>query len=195
MVQVPHFKCALVWRDYFGVGLVDVHAFLHALGKNGFLVAEDDGANACESGLDGVYPCLDFFGIRVEGLVHQRAWADNRHIAKEDVENLRQLVDLRLSEDAPHRQDAGVAMRGVESTSHVGAVAEHRGELQDLEMLVLVADAVLSIENVMLASAFEDDHHRDEERRQDKYRQSRKQDVKEALDGFVHRSEFECLRV
>ena len=74
----------------------------------------------------------------------------------------------------------------MESASHVRAVQEHRCELQNLEVPVFVAYAVLSVEYVMLAGAFQDDHHRDEQRRQDYDRDAGKEYVEEALEELVH---------
>ena len=63
-------------------------------------------------------------------------------------------------------------MRRVQPASHVGAIAQHRRELQNLEVLVLVADTILSVEDVMLTCAVEDYHHRHQQRRQDEYREA-----------------------
>ena len=70
--------------------------------------------------------------------------------------------------------------------SHVGAVEEHGRELQYLEVFVSVAYAVLSVEDVVLAGAFQDEHHGDEQRGQDYYGDTREEDIQKAFEVFVH---------
>ena len=53
-------------------------------------------------------------------------------------------------------------------------------------MLVLVANAILSVEDVMLARALENDHHRHQQGREDDDCNAREKDVEEALYEFIH---------
>ena len=81
-------------------------------------------------------------------------------------------------------------MRRVKSASHVGAIAQHRRELQNLEVLVLVADTILSVEYIMLASAFENNHHWHQQWRQHDDGNAGEDDVKEAFEEFIHSEIF-----
>ena len=77
-------------------------------------------------------------------------------------------------------------MRGVESASHIGTIAEHRRELQYLEVLVLVADTILPVEYIMLPGTLQDNHHRHQQGREDDDCNAREKDVEETLEECVH---------
>ena len=186
VLLIPHLKRTLVGRDYLGVGLVYRHALLNAIRQDRLLVAEDYGAYAGKSWLYVVDLRLYLVRVWREGLVHERTRADDGHVAKEDVEYLRKLVYLSLPEEASERQDSRIALGRVQAASHVGAVQEHGREFQDLEVPVSVAYSVLSIEDVMLARALENYHHRHQQWRQDYDCNSREDDVEEALEELVH---------
>lgn len=177
MILIPHLKRAFVGRNNLGIGLINVHALLHTFGKQCLFVSEDNRSNAGETWLNVVYVCLHLVGVWRECLVYQRTRPDNGHISEEDVEELRQFVDLRFAQETSERQNARVAMRRVKSASHVGTVEEHGRKLQNLEVLISIANAVLSVEDVMLARAFENYHHRHQQWRQDYDSNTRKDDV------------------
>ena len=80
-------------------------------------------------------------------------------------------------------------MRRVQPASHVGAIAQHRRELQNLEVLVLVADTILSVEYIMLACTFENNHHRHQQWRQHYDCETREEYIEEALEEFIHGGE------
>ena len=185
---VPHLQRALVGRDDLGVCLVKVHALRGAFRKQGFLVAEHHRADAGEARLHVVDLLLDPVRVRRKCLAHKRTRPDDRHVAKEDVEDLRQLVDLRLAQEPSKRQHARIAVRRVQTACHVRRVAEHRRELEDLEVAILVADPVLSVEDVVLARALEDDHHGDQERTQHEDGEPAQHDRKESLHVPIHTS-------
>ena len=157
MVEVVHLKRALVWRDLLSVAVVGRK---FRLGDDRFLIAEHDATEAREARTHRVDARLHVVGVGGEGLVHKRTRSHDAHVAEEDVEYLGYFVDLRLAKELPERQHARVAGRGVESAHHVRAVSEHGGELPDLKMTVVVADAGLAVEDVMFARALQHDHHR-----------------------------------
>ena len=74
----------------------------------------------------------------------------------------------------------------MQATCHIRAVEQHGRKLQDLEVLVLVANAILSVEDVMLARALENDHHRHQQGREDDDCNAREKDVEETLEECVH---------
>ena len=160
MVEVIHLKRALVRRDFLGVAVVGGK---FRLGDDRFLVAEHDTAEAREARTHRVDARLHVVWVGGEGLVDERTRSHDAHVTEKDVENLGNLVDLRLTEELPERQHARVACSRVETARHVRTVPEHRGELPDLEMTVMVADAGLAVEDVMFARALQHDHHRHEQ--------------------------------
>ena len=161
MVEVVHLECALVRRDFLGVTVVGGK---FRLGDDAFLVAEHDTAEAREARTHRIDARLHVVGVGGEGFVHKRTRSHDTHVAEEDVEYLGDFVDFRLAEELPERQYTRITRRGVESARHVRAVQKHSGELPDLEMPVIVADAVLAVEDVMFARALQHDHHRYEQR-------------------------------
>ena len=186
VILIPHLKRTLVGGDDLGIGVINRHALLHALRQQGFFVAEDYGTDAGQTRLDVVNLGLNLVAVWCECLVHQWTWTDDGHVAKEDVEYLRELVYLRLSEEASERQDARIAFGRVQSARHVRAITKHGRKLQNLEVLISVADAILSVEYIMLACAFEDNHNWYQQWRQDDNCDAGEDDIEEALEEFVH---------
>ena len=189
MLLIPHFKGAFVRRHDLRVCIVHVHALLHAFRKQCLFISEDNRADSGKTRLHVVDVGLYLVGVWRECLVHQRARPDNGHVAEKDVEELRKLVDLRFAQETSERQNARIAMRRVKPAGHVGTIAQHRRKLQNLEVSVLVADAVLSVEDIMLASAFENNHHRYQQWRQHYDGNAGKNYVEEAFEEFIHSGE------
>lgn len=181
MILIPKFKRALVGRNGLRVKFVHVAALRFLRGKKAFLATEDDRADARKAWLRVVDARFHFVRIRREGLVDEGTRADYGHVAEEDAEELRELVDLRLAEEVAHRQDARILLHRVEAARHVRRVAEHRRKLPDFEVAVLVADARLAVEDVVLAGALKADHNRDEKRRKDEDGEARGEDVERAF--------------
>lgn len=161
---VPHFEGTLVGGD---VGFVKFIRFHSGFGDEFFLVAEDDGADAGDAGLLFVYFITDIFGVSVEDTVDEGAGADDAHFAGKNVEDLRQLVDLGLAEEAAQGHQTGVVAQGNIAGADIRAVLEHGGELPDKKMLVFVADALLPVPHFPFAGepqqGDEDDEYRGDE--------------------------------
>src|SRR5690606_6782408 len=66
-----------------------------------------------------------------------RARADDRHVAAEDVPELRQLVDAGLAHEAADAGDAGVVLRGELGSGGFG-IGPHGAELVDAEELAVL---------------------------------------------------------
>ena len=72
------------------------------------------------------------------------AGADQAHVAAEDVEELRQLVDALGADEGTDAGDAGVSFGGPAGTGGLG-IDPHAAELQQREDLAVQADALLAI--------------------------------------------------
>ena len=107
----------------------------------------------------------------------RRARADDRHLAAEDVHEVRQLVERRAPQDLPDARDAGVAgIDGHPGADVLGAV-DHRAELQDVELAAVEADAALAVDRMPARLQADRDHRRDQQRRGDRQRDGSDDDV------------------
>jgi hypothetical protein len=72
-----------------------------------------------------------------------RARADQRHVALDDVDELRQLVDVPFAQGSPETRDARIVAPRL--LHHVAVVQRHHGaELDDAEFLLVEAVAPLA---------------------------------------------------
>jgi len=71
------------------------------------------------------------------------AWADEAHIAAEDVEELRELVDFGLAKPKTERRDARIASGG-EQCTFAGGSRAHAAKFQNVERLFEAASAELT---------------------------------------------------
>ena len=110
---------------------------------------------------------LEVVGLEVLGLVRDaRARADERHVAAQDVDQLRQLVEARLAEPAADARDRVAAVELVErrcasgrggrapstrsmyvAVRRVVGVDPHRPELQRRELALVLAEPRLPEED------------------------------------------------
>ena len=125
-------------------------------------------------------------GIWRERLIHKRTRTDNRHVAEEDIEKLRQFIDFRLAQKTAKRKNSRIAMRRMQTSRHVRRIQEHRRELPDFEVSVIPPDTRLSVENIMFTCAFECDHNRNQKRRQYQNRNARKDDVEKPFKKRIY---------
>ena len=114
------------------------------------------------------------------------ARADDRHVAPEDVPELRQLVEVRPPEEAAERRHARVVLARPDRAGLALGVVQHRAELDDRERLAVEAHALLPVEHrarrdVSRTSA-RDEPERD---RQHEQRRAGDHDVDDALDDGV----------
>ncbi|PAV93059.1 hypothetical protein WR25_03668 [Diploscapter pachys] len=114
------------------------------------------------------------------------ARADEAHLALQHRPGLRQFVDPHLADDAADAGDAGIVLlRPDRVTRHLG-ILTHRAQLQNVEALVVQADAALAVEGGALR--FEADRHRgqqDDRQREGEQHQTG-DDVEGALEGARH---------
>lgn len=111
-------------------------------------VALPDGRPPRDARLYGVAEGVEGNVTRVLGCQWDslRAGADPAHLALENVEDLRQLIDPVLADDAPHARDPAVAAGRETWTRPVGTHV-HGAKLEALEMSPAVANAHLSVEH------------------------------------------------
>src|SRR5829696_1217251 len=68
---------------------------------------------------------------------------DQRHVAPDHVQKLRKLIDAELAEDATDRGHARIILGRRRTSADVRLVSEHRPELEDVDHLIVEADAGL----------------------------------------------------
>src|SRR5207245_3766549 len=85
--------------------------------------------------------------VALDLVAQRRPRADQRHLAAQDVPELRQLVEGEPAQHAPDSRDARLAaVRGVAGAFPLRPDA-HRAQLQELEVDAVLADAHLAIED------------------------------------------------
>ena len=138
-----------------------------------------------------VRPGAQVGAARLPGLVerrvlgeHERPRADQGHVALEDVEQLRRLVEREAADEAADARDAIVVRalddRAVLADEH-GRVDLHRTELVELEEAPAAPGALLGEEDGALGVQPDRDRDRDQQRRQQQQRDRRADDVQPAL--------------
>ena len=89
----------------------------------------------------------DLLVQRADELGPLRAGPDNRHLALEDVEELRQLVEADRADDAAHRRDARVVFLRPDGAGADFGIGAHGAEFVDREQRAIQADARLAVEH------------------------------------------------
>src|SRR3546814_1857922 len=74
-----------------------------------------------------------------------RTRSDDAEVAPQDVDHLRELVEVGLSQQPPNRSDARIELRGP-LVDKVARSWRHRAELEDCEYRTTLAYPVLPIE-------------------------------------------------
>jgi hypothetical protein len=72
-----------------------------------------------------------------------RAWPDDRHLAAQHVQNLRQFVDARFAYDGTYTGDPVVVARSRSLAARIKPFLAHRTELEHVEELVAAAHTSL----------------------------------------------------
>src|SRR5881275_2289653 len=85
--------------------------------------------------------------VLLDLVAQRRTRADDRHVAADDVPELRQLVEAQPSEDTPALRDARVAAVDGEPGSLLLGADHHGAQLQELEVGAASADADLLVED------------------------------------------------
>src|SRR4051794_16350328 len=123
---------------------------------------------------------------------HKRARPDEAHLAGQDVEELRDLVERKAPQQSSHGGDAGIVGDLEEPVTRlvaleqlrlhrVGAV-DHRAELEDPERLGLAADPRLAEEHGTARAELDRDRRRRDERRHGEQTDRGADDVERPLD-------------
>src|SRR5439155_9542155 len=121
----------------------------------------------------------------------KRPWADERHLAPEDVEDLRHLVELEAAQKATDRRNARIVLdleeraRGLvvslERALALGCVGVHRPELHHSERVLSEADAPVAIEHRAARAELDRTGDRKPERRAGDDDEARYDEVEAAL--------------
>ena len=159
----PDFKFAFVGSDD---GVVEVVAVAVYLIEDGFFVAEDDRGDAGEAWGDFVDFALN--RVRIEFVMAPClwTWANDAHLANKDVDKLGKLVDLGFAQEFAHGEDARIVLLCEHAARQVGAIFEHGGEFEDLEVFAAFANAWLQVKNIVLSSELEPNHNGNHKRKE-----------------------------
>ena len=96
-------------------------------------------------GLDRQAPALAL-GVAVDLDLDRRARADDRHLAAQHVDEVRQLVERRAAQQAPDARDPRVALVDGQAGAHVLGAGDHRAQLEEVERAAVLADAALAVD-------------------------------------------------
>ena len=80
--------------------------------------------------------------------LQRRARPDQRHLAAQHVDQVRQLVDRRAPQERADAGDPRVALVDRHPGADVLGAGDHRAQLDDLEAVPVLADAVLAVDRV-----------------------------------------------
>jgi len=108
--------------------------------------------------------------------------ADERHLAAQDVEKLRQLVDARAAQDAAHGRDARVVLHGELRAVRL-RVHDHGAELDEGETLAVARIALLAKEHRPAVVRLDGDGRGEHERAGHEDADEREHDIHQPLDG------------
>src|SRR5690242_8212734 len=94
----------------------------------------------------------------IKVLWNLRAWPHKRHVAQENIKQLRYFIQFGLAQEASKRKHAGIVFQGYESGTHLGAVLHHCCELVDPKSATTFAYTGLNVKYLMLAGQLQDEH-------------------------------------
>ena len=87
-------------------------------------------------------------GVGVDLDLDRRPRADQRHLAAQHVDEVRQLVDRGAAQERADARDPRVALVDRHARAQVLGAGDHRAQLVDLEGVALQADAALAVDRV-----------------------------------------------
>ena len=87
-------------------------------------------------------------GVGVDLDLDRRPRPDERHLAPQHVDEVRQLVDRGPPQQRADARDARVALVDRHPGAHVLGAGDHRAQLVDLERVAVAADAALAVDRV-----------------------------------------------
>ena len=83
----------------------------------------------------------------VHKLAHFRARADKAHLAPEDVDELRQLIEACFAQHAANAGNAAIGIFQLMRRNIAGGFHMHGSKLEDLEKRFILANALLPKEH------------------------------------------------
>jgi hypothetical protein len=99
--------------------------------------------------------------------------SDKTHVAAQDVQDLCQFVDAKLSDDCAHPRNAGIAFGRPARTAVGLGVGPHAAEFENREDAAMQSDPVLAVEDRTGALEFDQAGRQNEQRqRQDQQTQA-----------------------
>ena len=164
------------------VGDVD-HVHLQLVQRRGVVFAVDLGvARQAAARLAAEDELRDLLGVLLHVLPALRAGADDAHVALEDVDQLRQLVNAGGADDLADSGDAGVVLAGGAGAPVLLRIHDHGAELDHHEAPAADGAALLFVEH-RAAVVQPDGQGRDQQDRgQDDQRQRAQHYVEKSLD-------------
>ena len=145
---------------------------------------------AGDAGLDVVTTGIELDRTVVELIVNQRVRtrSDERHVAAQHVQKLRQFVDVQFADDAADARDA-IVVRGRLFDVAVVLHRLHRAELADAERLLVEAIATLEEQRRTARFELDGDCGREQQRAQQNERDRGERDVDRALQHHFHQGQ------
>ena len=122
-----------------------------------------------------------------------RSWADEAHVAVEDVEDLRQFVKAGGTNEFPYFRDARVVVRGQLGAGIFFGVRAHGTEFVDLIFFAEAADADLAVKDRAMVFEFDGDGYGDGKGQGADGGNGRDDDVHGALDSPLFDAEAQAL--
>src|ERR1041385_403728 len=107
--------------------------------------------------------------------------ADKAHLAHENVDHLRDLVDSQLPQHSADARDAGVVFRSPHRTAAALGIARHRPEFVKLEDSLVLPHALLAVEDGARGIQFNGDGGDERDRRGKNQSKQRNDDIDDAL--------------
>ena len=133
---------------------------------------------------------------RLEAVVvaeRQRPRPDERHLAAQHVDHVRDLVDREAAQDAPDHGDARIVadleerprrlVRVLERRLLAGCPLHHRAELEHPEALLAEPDAHVGVENRAARGELDEQRDQKPQREPDEQDRERDDDVEDPLHG------------
>jgi hypothetical protein len=133
---------------------------------------------AGDAGLDGEPPALAP-GVARDLHGDRGPRADDRHLAAQHVDEVRQLVEARPAQQAPDTRDARVALRDRQAAADVLGAGDHRPQLEDVEGLAVAADAALAVDRRPRGLQADRQDRHQQQRRGEHERERRDDDVEQ----------------
>ena len=104
-------------------------------------------------------------GVVVDLVLDRRPRADDRHLAAQDVDQVRQLVEREAAQQAADAGDARIALEHVDAGAHRRRAGDHRAQLPELEGRAAATDAALAVEDRSAALQLDRERRQCEQRR------------------------------